>query len=317
MTSRVLFISASRIGDAVLGSGLLAHLVETMPEARFTIACGPVVAPLFAAVPRLERVLVMMRRRRAGNHWLTLWRQTAGTRWDLVVDLRSSGLAWFLRAGRRRILTPIKTDEHRVTRMSKVLGGGVFAPRIFPSEAALHEAARLLPEPGRALAFAPTANWQGKQWPIERFVAVAKALTAPGARFAQAPVLVLGGPGEREAAQPLLDALPPARRIDLVGSVDLLTAYACLARSALFIGNDSGLMHLAAASGIPTLGLFGPSKDSHYGPWGPKAASVRGETYEAIMAADFDRFAPRSYMTALGVDAVLDAAMKLGEPHSV
>jgi ADP-heptose:LPS heptosyltransferase len=311
MTQRVLFISATRIGDAVLGSGILAHLVETMPGARFTVACGPVVAPLFAALPRLERVLVMNKRRRGGNHWLTLWRQTIGTPWDLVVDLRSSGLSWLLLAGKRRILTPIKSDEHRVVRMSKVLGGGPYAPRIFASEAARAEGARLLPEAGRALAFGPTANWRGKQWPIERFVAVAETLTAPGARFAGAPVLVLGGPGEREAAQPLLNALPAQQRIDLIGTADLLTAYAALARAALFIGNDSGLMHLAAASGIPTLGLFGPSKDTHYGPWGARTASVRGETYEAIMAGDFDRFAPRSYMTALTVEAVLQATETL------
>jgi ADP-heptose:LPS heptosyltransferase len=309
---RVLFISATRIGDAVLGSGLLAHLVDTMPMARFTVACGPIVAPLFTAVPRLERIIVINKQRRAGNHWLKLWQDTVKRRWDLVVDLRSSGLSWALRAGKRRILSPIKTDEHRVVRMSKVLRTGEpLAPRIFPSEAALREAERLLPQAGMALALGPTANWLGKQWPIARFVALAERLTAPGAHFAEAPVLVLGGPGEHEAAAPLLEALPAARRIDLVGRSDLLTAYACLARAALFIGNDSGLMHLAAASGIPTLGLFGPSREAHYAPWGPHAASIRGEPYETIVGAGFDRFAPRSYMTALSVEAVFDAAHAL------
>jgi lipopolysaccharide heptosyltransferase III len=311
---RVLFISATRIGDAVLGSGLLAHLVATRPVARFTIACGPVVAPLFMGVPRLERILVIRKQRRAGHHWLTLWRQTIGTRWDLAVDLRSSGLSWLLWADQRRILSPVKTDEHRVVRMSKVLKADQpLAPRIFPSDAALKEAARRLPETGQALALAPTANWRGKQWPVERFVAVAQALSAADGPFAKAPILVLGGPGEEQAAAPLLEALPAERRIDLVGKVDLLTAYACLARARLFIGNDSGLMHLAAASGIATLGLFGPSREAHYAPWGPRAASVRGEPYEAIVGAGFDRFAPRSYMTALTVEQVLEAASQLLE----
>ena len=48
---RILFITATRIGDAVLSTGLLAHLIEHHPEARITIACGPVAAPLFSAVP--------------------------------------------------------------------------------------------------------------------------------------------------------------------------------------------------------------------------------------------------------------------------
>jgi len=73
----------------------------------------------------------------------------------------------------------------------------------------------------------------------------------------------------------VLDALPRDRVIDLVGAVDLPTAAACLRRCALFVGNDSGLMHLAAAAGTPTLGLFGPSPADRYGPWGRHAAFVR------------------------------------------
>ncbi|MGC1301369.1 MAG: glycosyltransferase family 9 protein, partial [Caulobacteraceae bacterium] len=71
-----------------------------------------------------------------------------------------------------------------------------------------------------------------------------------------------------------------------VGRVDLLTAYALLKRARLFIGNDSGLMHLSAAAGAPTLGLFGPSDERLYAPWGPKARALRGprdfETFKRI-----------------------------------
>jgi len=54
---RVLFITSTRIGDAIINSGVLAHLIETRPEARFTIACGPLAASLFREVPRLERII--------------------------------------------------------------------------------------------------------------------------------------------------------------------------------------------------------------------------------------------------------------------
>src|SRR5258707_2824930 len=62
-TMRVLFITATRIGDAVLSTGLLSHLVERHPAARFTIAAGPAAAPLFEAVPPLEPLLVVAQRR--------------------------------------------------------------------------------------------------------------------------------------------------------------------------------------------------------------------------------------------------------------
>jgi ADP-heptose:LPS heptosyltransferase len=73
-------------------------------------------------------------------------------------------------------------------------------------------------------------------------------------------------------ATPVLTALPQA--LDLVGKLDLPEVAAVLARAAMFIGNDSGLMHLAAAAGAPTLGLFGPTPSDEYGPAGPKAQAV-------------------------------------------
>ena len=79
---------------------------------------------------------------------------------------------------------------------------------------------------------------------------------------ATAPLLLL--------AAPLLAALPSA--IDLVGRLTLPEVAACLGRCALFVGNDSGLMHLAAAAGAPTLGLFGPTSAAEYAPAGPRAA---------------------------------------------
>ena len=73
-------------------------------------------------------------------------------------------------------------------------------------------------------------------------------------------------------AAPLLQALPDA--IDLVGWLSVPEAAACLARAALFVGNDSGLMHLAAAAGAPTLGLFGPTDAAEYAPSGRRAAAT-------------------------------------------
>ena len=75
---KILFITATRIGDAVLTTGLLDHLIKTYPDARVTVAAGPVAAPLFAATPGVERVLPM-EKRRYGGHWLALWSEAIGT----------------------------------------------------------------------------------------------------------------------------------------------------------------------------------------------------------------------------------------------
>ncbi len=97
--------------------------------------------------------------------------------------------------------------------------------------------------------------------------------------------------------------------------MDLPGAAACLKRCALFVGNDSGLMHMAAAAGTPTLGLFGPTRDQHYAPWGPKGAAVRTEeSVEALTGRPgFDHRARASLMGGLVVEAVERAALALLE----
>ena len=267
---RILFISATRLGDAVLSTGLLAHLLAQHPGARVTVACGPVAAGVFARVPGLERVLVV-EKRVADLHWLALWARVAGQKWDLVVDLRGSALSFFLGARRRIVMRGGRRPGHRLTHIARAAGLDVVPrPVAWMSVADRAAAASLLGE-GRLVGLGPTANWAQKTWPPERFVGLAHALTAllPGARVA-----VFGGPGEAErtAASPVLAALPDA--IDLVGRLSLPEAAACLARCTVFVGNDSGLMHLAAASGAATLGLFGPTPAAEYAPSGRCAAFV-------------------------------------------
>src|SRR5271156_5186844 len=98
----ILFITGSRIGDAVLSSGLIRTLAEEVESARFTIVGSALTAPLFAEVPGLAR-LIVMEKRPVGLHWLGLWRRTIGQNWGLIVDLRGSGLSGFLRRKRRAV----------------------------------------------------------------------------------------------------------------------------------------------------------------------------------------------------------------------
>jgi ADP-heptose:LPS heptosyltransferase len=99
---RILFVTSTRIGDAVLSTALPGHLLREHPEARFTVACGPAAEGVFARMPGLERLIVVAKRPLSA-HWLDLWRQVAFTRWDLVVDLRASALAWTVPAARRAV----------------------------------------------------------------------------------------------------------------------------------------------------------------------------------------------------------------------
>lgn len=271
---RILFITSTRIGDAVLSTGLIDHLLREHPGARFTVAVGRVAEGVFRRMPGLERI-IPIEKKRFGLHWLGLWAQVAARRWDLVVDLRGSAIAWMLLAGRRAVMRGGRRPGHRLLHIAQTLGISP-APRpvawFGPAEAARAEA--LLPPGSPVLALGPTANWARKVWPADRFLTLARLLTGPGGALEGARIAVLGGPGEQERgmAAPVLAGLPGA--LDLVGALDLPEAAAVLARCALFVGNDSGLMHLCAATGTPTIGLFGPTPASEYAPIGPRALAV-------------------------------------------
>src|SRR5581483_5140948 len=86
---RILFVTSNRLGDAVLSTGLLDHLLRTHPEARFTVACGPVAEGVFERMPNRERTIVLDKQPWR-LHWHGLWVDTVTMWWDLVVDIRGS-----------------------------------------------------------------------------------------------------------------------------------------------------------------------------------------------------------------------------------
>lgn len=300
---RILFITATRLGDAVLSTGLLAHLIRHVPDARFTIACGPVAAGLFQNLPGLERVIVMEKRKH-DLHWLDLWKNCIGQKWDLAIDLRGSAITFFLNTRKRLIMRGGRRPGLRVAHLGQVLKlSPPPLPTVWLNDADQTMANQVLPVPSPLIALGPTANWTGKIWPTDRYLALWAAVskTLPAAR----PVIFYGpGQQERMLAQPVLEALPNA--IDAGGHFSLTQVAAMLTRCCLYIGNDSGLMHLAAASGTPTLGLFGPSRASEYAPSGPHTAWVvaPGPEGEAPIAG-------------LSVATVAEAANRLlAETHS-
>jgi len=311
---RILFITSNRLGDAVLSTGVLAHLLGAYPDARVTVVCGPVPAGLFAGVPGLERVIELPKRKHS-LHWWVMWRKCITTFWDVVVDLRNAPLSYALLSKRQIHLgNANKKYAHRVVAMGSLVGAAdvVPAPALWTLPEHDAEARALVPDDGPVLALGPTANWIGKTWDADRFVELALRLTADDGILPGGRIAVIAHESERHMAKPVLDGLPAKRTLNLVGDAPLATVAACLKRSAFYVGNDSGLMHMAAAAGIPTLGLFGPSREAHYAPWGDKARAVRGDkNYDDVFPTDYDYRNTPSLMGDLSVAQAERAAKAL------
>ena len=277
---------------------MLDQLIRTCPDCRITIACGPAAQGVFARMPNRERT-ILVEKHKSNIHWARLWRQVAFTWWDLVVDIRGSALAYLVPA-RRRVVR-----KRRPGRMFEQHGAMLgMAPPPLPVVWTAAEdrakAAQLLP-PGRpVIGLGVTANWAPKTWPAAHFAALFHRLAA--GPFPDAMPAVFSGPGEAERAMaaPTLALLPGA--IDLRGTLTLPEAAACIQRCALYVGNDSGLMHLAAASGTPTIGLCAVTND--------RAAEMAPAGLHAAWALTEARS-----MEALTVDTVYAACIGvLGSP---
>ncbi|MCC6719544.1 MAG: glycosyltransferase family 9 protein [Acetobacteraceae bacterium] len=294
---RILFITANRVGDAVITTGLLDHLIRHHPDCRITVACGPVAEGVFARMPNLERLIVFAKQPWR-THWLGLWRQVAFTLWDLVVDLRGSVISFLVPARRRAVMRRLPGRKHE--QFAAVLGvSPAPLPVVWTAAEDRARAAALLP-PGRpVVGLGPTANWPPKAWPAERFAALFHALAAgplPGA----VPLILAGaGPQELALAAPLAALLPQA--IDTTGQLTIPEAAACLQRCTVYIGNDSGLMHLAAAAGTPTVGLCAATLDraAEFVPTGRRARWAMGTgkrmedlSLEVALAAALDMLEP-------------------------
>jgi ADP-heptose:LPS heptosyltransferase len=237
-------------------------------------------------------------------------------RWDLVVDLRGSAIAFLLRADRREVLKRTRVKMHKVREAAGVMRlDPPPAPRIYLPDDARARALGWMPAGRDYLVVCPSASLPFKMWPATNFAEVVSALVSSGGAMAGAGVVIVGGPGDEEHAVPILNSLPDAGVLDLTGKLYLSDVAAVVERARLFIGNDSGVMHIAAAMGAPTLGLFGPSDEMLYGPYGEQCATVRGPRGLDATLKEFPNWRqhPSSLLDDLRVPVVIEAAEKLLE----
>jgi len=144
--------------------------------------------------------------------------------------------------------------------------------------------------PPRFVAIHPGSGAPRKNWPADRFASLVERLTA--AR----PFLLVEGPADVEAAAPALRLPSAVRARDLPPRI----LGAVLARAGVYVGNDSGVSHLAAAWGAPVLVLFGPTDPAQWAPIGPRVKVLRAhdEKMESLERGDVERAARNMLETA-------------------
>ncbi|MDX6768138.1 MAG: glycosyltransferase family 9 protein [Elusimicrobiota bacterium] len=296
---RVLVVQSAFLGDSLLTVPLLRRLRELLPGTRLSVLTLPGTVEIFKG-PWVDEVLVDDKRGADGG-LLGPWRVAArlkAERFDLAViphrSLRSALVAklagiprrvGFSTSAGRFLLTDtvpftwLMHDLERNLALLLPLGGGAAPERgesryldAPPMTKSL--AQRLLDagvDPGARLAGVhPGAAWATKRWLPERYAALCAALRGEGL----VPVLV-GGPADAALAKGIAEAGGAA---DLTGKTDLADLKALMGRLSLFVTNDSGPMHLAAAAGVPVVAVFGATtRELGFFPYGPGHRVVEAE----------------------------------------
>ena len=309
---KVLIISSNRLGDSILASGLNKYFKEK--QFNITLVCGPLPYELFKFCRFVDKI-IKLKKKKKSLHWFDLWQQVFLRYWDCVVDLRGSALSFFL-FSKKRILykTPKFSEIHKTQSISHLVGKKIFLPQInfdFKKKTSnLNYFEKLKRKNKNLVLIAPCANWVGKTWPIDRFLELIKKLRNEKV-FSQSIFVVLGSKEDKKNMKSLLDKRLSFTE-DFVGKVSLAEMFVIMKQSKLFIGNDSGLMHLAALSEIPTIGLFGPSDVKKYRPIGLNTLAIcTSKNYKELMG--YEGFNPKkvdSLMKSLSVSEVFDKTIK-------
>lgn len=305
----ILYIAEAGAEDAVMSSGVLAYLVDAMPQATFTVVGSPQSAPLFADTPRLDKLIVLEREKRLD--WLGLWNQVRAIKWGLVVDMRGTTFSGKLSRQKRAVRGKDEAGFHKVELAARVLHlDETPPPRLFVSDATRASIDALLPnEDAPLLVIAPGAEWMGREWPSERYATLAATLTNDGP-LAGGRVVVIGAEADKDAGHTIRLAMPRNRTTELPGRLTPLQALAVLEQAALYLGGDSLWTQLAVAAGAPVVAAYGPSDETVRGPWG--GVVVRGpRSVDEFRKIDPGLNQAILHMNEVPAERVLKAAKKL------
>jgi predicted lipopolysaccharide heptosyltransferase III len=302
--TNILLIRLRLVGDVVFTTPAIRALRRQHPDARLTYLVESAAAPIVAANPHLDEVIVVPHRRgwRRVLDDLRLARALRAKGFDLVIDLhggpRSSWLAWATGAPRRIGYTIpgrswLYTDRvHRPRELRRrhsaenqwdllaPLGVPPLDPERDPVQMVEPEAARtgalarlreagVVPGEHTIIVIHVSAGNPFRRWPATAFATLAADL----ARAAEdRRIVITSGPSEAGAAEAVAAAAraqagTAGARVVRCGEFDLQELRAVIAAASLYIGGDSGPLHVAATTRVPIVGLYGPTLPARSAPW--------------------------------------------------
>lgn len=323
---KILLVRLRQIGDVVFTTPLFAALRDHFPGAALTYLVEPAAAAVVTGNPDLTDVLVVPRARgvRGFLDDLHLGRTLARRGFDIALDLhggpRASLLTWLSRAPTRvgyeiagrgwmytqqvhrpralRARHSVENQWDLLTALGVPPPDPTRYPVVMPvqSDTLASVRARLsahgVPARARLVVIHVSAGNPFRRWPVASFASVAAALTA---HAPDVHVVITSGPSEVDAAGRVVEqaraALVPeaAPRVGQFGDFSLAELRALLEDAALYVGGDSGPMHIAATSRVPMVSLYGPTLPARSAPWRDRALPAASAEVQGLACRPCDQ----------------------------
>jgi heptosyltransferase-3 len=304
-------MTQTNIGDVILSTTLLDRLLTTYPDAVVDIVAGGRSLDLFEAMPNLGQLIPIVKKKHH-MHYIDLWKKLVKNKYDLTVDLRGTGLSYFLRSKKRIVFNSKDKKTHKAVQMANLWPmDKPLKQRVWVSNSIQEKVDAQIEALGSSLlvGVGPTANWIGKTWPQRYYAILANQLIGIKG-FEHTKFVVFGAAHEKKWVEDFLNHLPADRKVDLIGQTSLPEAYAWMTRLEGFLGNDSGLSHLAAAAGIPTLTLFGPTWENLYAPVALKGGTIVAPERDEV---NLEPDAPKRLITDIKPEQALEKIIQVIE----
>ncbi|MXZ01946.1 glycosyltransferase family 9 protein [Candidatus Poribacteria bacterium] len=290
---KILLIRLSSLGDVVLTTPAIRAVRTHFPDAYIAMLVAKQSADVLRENPHLNKIITFDRlaKDKDTGEMLRVIRHLRERKFTMAIDLqrkfRTELLMYFSgaaeRVGKGRLCT-VRVQEqgnkHATTHYFDLLHAvGIPASdqrlELFFAESERIDAARQLDtrgicETALKVGLFPGAGWKLREWMPERFAAIGDRLVS---QF-NANVLVFGGEKEKELVQTVVD-LMDAPATPFAGNLQIRQFAACIEQCDLFLTNDTGPMHIAAAVGTPTVSLFGPGNHIRFQPLGAMHQTIR------------------------------------------
>ncbi len=302
---KILFICSNLIGDTILSTGAIKHFIDQNKGAKLTFVVGPTAAPLLKNYKNIENIIIF-KKRKFNLHWLDILQKTYSTKWDIIVDFRSSAITHILRNNQKYIFRK-KYNLHHIDQLNSSFGFDCSNLYIPTSDDEKNKANEALNHSFKNIVIFPGGNWSPKLWSANNFNTMMKLLLE---KFHNIKFILVGSLKERNKFyNQLIKDIREDLIIDLFG-YDLTLTSAYMKKSNIFIGNDSGLMHLAVANQIRVVSLFGPTNDKIYGPYGDNNIVIRtSENYNYFKSLKINE--NKSYMDSIKPETVFKKCEKI------